>query len=402
MIVADRPGDPGRSLADAVRLATEAPDAGHALDGILQVAVASVRALAGALVEAGEPRARALRGWSPERFAALLAPGAPVAEALARREEWIDRPLLVPVGAVPAPGAGGRPAALLVLPLHVRALAAGAMVLAVPDGTREDAWETARGCAGVAALVLEHDRAFEEARLARQMRDHFLTALNHEIRTPALALTLNADVLRSYDTASLPPHIAKVLASTHTAVTTVVQVLEGVLQLGEREAADSGAELVHPREAVLQLLRRMEPAADRKHLPISLRAQRDLPPLQTDPVRFSKILLHLLSNAIKYTSEGGIEVRVEQTARWSAGRRRPFLAVRVVDSGRGIARDLLEQMMEPFTQVGDAARTDSHVRGVGLGLALSRRLARSLGGDLLVESEPGRGTSASLFLPYHR
>lgn len=400
MTVQDRSGGSGGSLADAVRLATEAPDAENALDGILELAVASAGALAGALVEAGEPRARALRGWAPDRFAALLAPGGAVAEALARREEWIDRPLLVPARSAPAPD--GAPAALLVLPLHVRALAAGAMVLALPDGTPEDAWETARGCAGVAALVLEHDRAFEEARTARQMRDHFLTALNHEIRTPALALTLNADVLRSYDTSSLPAHIAKVVASTRTAINTIVQVLEGVLQLGDREAGDSGAEVVQPREAVLQLLRRVEPAADRKQLPISLRAQRDLPPLQTDPARFSKILLHLLSNAIKYTSEGGIEVRVEQTARWSGGRRRPFLAVRVVDSGRGIARDVLEQMMEPFTQVGDSARTDSHVRGVGLGLALSRRLARSLGGDLLVESEPGRGTSASLFLPYHR
>jgi signal transduction histidine kinase len=394
----DRSVASGRSLADAVRLATEAPDAEHALDGILEVAVASAGALAGALVEAGEPRARALRGWTPERFAELLAPGGAVGQALAHRGEWVDRPLLVHASA-PAPD--GRAAALLVLPLHVRALAAGAMVLALPEGAPEDAWDTARGCAGVAALVLEHDRAFEEARTARQMRDHFLTALNHEIRTPALALTLNADVLRSYDASSLPAHIAKVVASTRTAVTTVVRVLEGVLQLGDREAPEAGAEVVHPREAVLQLLRRVEPAADRKQLPISLRAQRDLPPLQTDPSRFSKILLHLLSNAIKYTSEGGIEVRVERTARWSGGRRRPFLAVRVVDSGRGIARDVLEQMMEPFTQVGDAARTDSHVRGVGLGLALSRRLARSLGGDLLVESEPGRGTSASLFLPYH-
>ncbi|HEV2735834.1 MAG TPA: HAMP domain-containing sensor histidine kinase [Longimicrobiaceae bacterium] len=402
MTVEDRSEGSGCSLADAVRLATEAPDAEHALEGILEAAMASAGALAGALVEAGEPRARTLRGWAPERFAALLAPGGAVAEALARREEWIDRPLLVPAPAARTPAPDGTPAALLVLPLHVRALAAGAMVLALPDGTPEDAWETARGCAGVAALVLEHDRAFEEARTARQMRDHFLTALNHEIRTPALALTLNADVLRSYDTSSLPAHIAKVVASTRTAINTIVQVLEGVLQLGDREAADSGAEVVQPREAVLQLLRRVEPAADRKQLPISLRAQRDLPPLQTDPARFSKILLHLLSNAIKYTSEGGIEVRVERTARWSGGRRRPFLAVRVVDSGRGIARDVLEQMMEPFTQVGDSARTDSHVRGVGLGLALSRRLARSLGGDLLVESEPGRGTSASLFLPYHR
>lgn len=397
----DRPGGPRRSLADAVRLATEAPDAEHALEEILEVAASSARAVAGAVVEAGAPRARALRGWEPAAFAPLVAPGGAVAEALARREEWIDRPLLLP-GAAPVPGAPA--ASLLLLPLHVRALMVGALVLAVSDGAAGDgAWATARGCAGLAALVLEHDRAAEEARTARQSRDHFLTALNHEIRTPALALTLNADVLRTYDASSIPPHLARVIASTRTAVTTIVGVLDGVLELGDRAAPDPAADVVRPREAVLQLLHRVEPAADRKKLPISFHAQRDLPPLQTDATRFSKILLHLLSNAIKYTAEGGIEVRVERTARWSAsGRRRPFLAVRVVDTGRGIPREALERMMEPFTQVDDDARTDSLARGVGLGLALSRRLARSLGGELLMESEPGRGTTASLFLPYHR
>ncbi len=405
MTEADRSSSHGRTLIDAVRLSAEAPDTEHALEGILEVAVASASALGGVLVEAGKPRPRAFRGWDPEGVAPLLAEGGAVSGALARREEWIDRPLVLPGAAVSAPD--GRPGTLVLLPLHVRALTVGALVLAFSRDAAGDegAWETARGCAGLAALVLEHDRAFEEARTARQARDHFLTALNHEIRTPALALTLNADVLRTYDAASVPPHLARVLASTRTAVSTIVRVLEGVLQLGEREEADAGARtgVLDVRETVLRLLRRVEPAADRKKLPISFHARRDLPPLQTDPERFSKILLHLLSNAIKYTAEGSIEVRVERIARWGAsGKRRPYLAVRVTDTGRGIPRDALEQMMEPFTQVGEASRTDSHVRGVGLGLALSRRLARSLGGDLLVESEPGRGTASSLLLPYHR
>ncbi|HEX2189797.1 MAG TPA: HAMP domain-containing sensor histidine kinase, partial [Longimicrobiaceae bacterium] len=357
------------------------------------------------VVDADRQLPRALRGWEPDGFAPLLAPGGAVAEALARRESWIDRPRLIP----PDPAPPGRPdpagGMLLLVPLHVRALAVGALVLALPPGAaREREWETARACAGLAALVLEHERAAEEARTARQARDHFLTALNHEIRTPALALTLNAEALRTFASAGVPAHLQKMLASTQTAITTIVRVLEGVLQLGEKgvDPAVRG-DVVHPREAVLQLLRRVEPAADRKGLPISFHAQRDLPPLQTDASRFSKVLLHLFSNAIKYTAEGSIEVRVERTGRWiGSGRRRPFLAVRVVDTGPGIPREVLDQMLEPFTQVGDAARTDSHVRGVGLGLPLARRLARSLGGDLLLESDPGRGTVASLFLPYHR
>ncbi|HEV2148708.1 MAG TPA: HAMP domain-containing sensor histidine kinase, partial [Longimicrobiaceae bacterium] len=323
------------------------------------------------------------------------------------QEEWIDRPLLLPPEGMEAAGPDGRAGALLLIPLHLRALAVGAIVLALPESATADEgeWETARACAALAALVLEHEQAFEDARQARQARDHFLTALNHEIRTPALALMLNADALRTLAGEGVPPRLSRLMASTQTAITTIIRVLEGVLELGDREAADaaSGGDVVQPREAVLQLLRRIEPAADRKKLPIAFHARRDLPPLQTDAARFSRILLQVLSNAIKYTAEGSIEVRVERVGRWTAtARRRPFLSVRVADTGRGIPREVLEQMLEPFTQDADPARTESHLRGAGLGLALARRLARSLGGDLLIESEPGRGTAASLFLPYHR
>lgn len=397
--------DSEHSLGHAIRLATDAPDAEQALEGILEMAVHALPALAGAVVEPGRADPRALFGWSPGGLAPLLAPGGPVAEALVHREEWIDRPLFLPPGDAPPVLTGASAGRLLLIPLHVRALAVGALLLALPEegGPAGQQWEAARAYAGVAALVLEHDRTFEEARKARQARDHFLTALNHEIRTPALALVLNADILRAYG--EVPPRIEKVLSSTQTAIDSIVQVLEGVLQLGEKEVADLSArgDVIHPREAVLQLLRRVEPAADRKKLPISYHAPRDLPPLQTDAARFSRILIHLLTNAIKYTSEGRIEVRLERAARRvGPGAREPFLMVRVADTGRGIPREELERILEPFTQVEENARTDSLSRGVGLGLALARRLARSLGGELRLESEPGRGTVGSLFIPYHR
>jgi signal transduction histidine kinase len=403
----ERAGEAERPLRAAVRLAAEAADAEHALEGILETAVRSVAALGGAVVESRGPAARALHGWDAARFAPLVAPDGAVAAALARQEEWIDRPLLLAPEGVEAVRPDGSPGTLLLLPLSLRALAAGAIVLALPESAAADEgeWETARACAALAALVLEHEQASEEARQARQARDHFLTALNHEIRTPALALMLNADALRTLSGEGAPPRLARLMASTQTAITTIIRVLEGVMQLGDREAADAaaGGDVVQPREVVLQLLRRVEPAADRKKLPIAFHARRDLPPLQTDAARFSRVLLHVLSNAIKYTAEGSIEVRVERVGRWTAtARRRPFLSVRVADTGRGIPREILDQMLEPFAQDGDSARTESHVRGVGLGLALARRLARSLGGDLLIESDPGRGTAATLFVPYHR
>jgi signal transduction histidine kinase len=152
---------------------------------------------------------------------------------------------------------------------------------------------------------------------------------------------------------------------------------------------------------VLSLMRRVEPAAKQKNLTLALHVPRNLPAIQTDVPRFSQVLLHLLSNAIKYTAHGGVEVRLERTVRrLTRERQEPILLIRVRDTGQGIPRPELDRIFEPFAQVDEGARTDSRNRGIGLGLPLAQQLARSLGGDISIESEPGKGTLASFLLPY--
>jgi signal transduction histidine kinase len=114
---------------------------------------------------------------------------------------------------------------------------------------------------------------------------------------------------------------------------------------------------------------------------------------RANPVKLRQIVLNLLSNAVKFTAEGG---HVSITC--DAGEQAGTVVVRVSDTGIGIATDHLEKVFEPFVQVG-AASSDE---GVGLGLSISRDLARAMGGDISVRSELGQGSTFIVRLPAAR
>ena len=115
--------------------------------------------------------------------------------------------------------------------------------------------------------------------------------------------------------------------------------------------------------------------------------------VRADPEKLRQILLNLLGNAMKFTASGGRVALACETDRDAK-----VIRMRVTDTGRGIPADQLERIFEPFVQV-DRHRTHESQQGVGLGLAISRELARGMGGDLTVESEPGVGTEFLLTLP---
>jgi signal transduction histidine kinase len=384
--------DQAEALTRALQLAVGSLDVEESLHGVLREALRAVGGAAGFILEEGGARPRVAEGWAPAQLEEQLGPAGVVGEALARRESWLDATLHLPLPT----------GTLLLVPMQLRALSVGTLAIDFREkapGPGEGS--LAQAFADLAALALEHDRLYEDARVAHQERDHFLVALNHELRTPAMTLALNAHLLRAGVAGDLPPKLEKTLQKVEADVATIVRILEGLRALGEVQAGDSPQELIQPRKVALELLRRVEPAADRKKLRLALYAPRTMPLLQTDLKRLSHILLHLLSNAIKYTTEGGIEVRLEQSTRVVGPHKRlPVLWIRVRDTGCGIPAAELERILDPFVQVEEGARTDSPTRGFGLGLSVARRLARSLGGELLVESTPGQGTTASLSLPY--
>src|SRR5439155_23463681 len=152
-------------------------------------------------------------------------------------------------------------------------------------------------------------------------------------------------------------------------------------------------------------------------LHISIAIGTSLPRVRTDPTHLTQTLVNLNGNAIKYTPAGGISVRARLAgvlpsqpghhrspedpalAARSPDRRKIWIALQVIDTGIGIAPSDLERIFDEFEQVNAGPRGDSVERGTGLGLAISRRLARLLGGDISVESQPGKGSTFTMWIP---
>jgi len=149
-----------------------------------------------------------------------------------------------------------------------------------------------------------------------------------------------------------------------------------------------------------------------KGLALSIQVPSTLPRLSTDPTHLRQILVNLLGNAVKFTPAGKITLRatlVPDPARRldeRAARQRPVLAaggawvaLQVVDSGIGIAEKDQQRIFDEFEQVDPGSRSDSARRGTGLGLTITRRLARLLDGDITVESVVGSGSTFTCWLP---
>ena len=146
-----------------------------------------------------------------------------------------------------------------------------------------------------------------------------------------------------------------------------------------------------------------------KGISLSLVMGAALPRIRTDPTHLRQILVNLLGNAVKYTNEGGIVIRTRlvdslpDTGPSSADRpsypTNPWIGIQVIDTGIGIQPADQRRIFEEFEQVDAGPRGNSAERGTGLGLAISRRLAGLIGGMVELESELGRGSTFTLWLP---
>jgi len=171
-------------------------------------------------------------------------------------------------------------------------------------------------------------------------------------------------------------------------------------------------EPVDLRPFVIDVASEFEALIAERGLNLSLAIGGSLPRIRTDPTHLRQIIVNLLGNAVKYTPTGGIAVRArvvdERHAAHVVGTPslvgapqggRVWIALQIADSGIGIAPADLVRVFEEFEQVNAGPRGDSMQRGTGLGLPISRRLARLLGGDITVESELGKGSTFTVWIP---
>jgi PAS domain S-box-containing protein len=229
------------------------------------------------------------------------------------------------------------------------------------------------------------------AQLASQAKSAFLANMSHEIRTPLTAIIGFAETLT--DTSQTAnDRLASVQSIVHNG-RHLLQLINNILDVSKIESDKLEVERlpVSPLALVEEVRALVAPQAQAKGLELRIDCQFPLPAsIDTDPMRIKQILLNLCSNAIKFTSAGGLHVRV------SCARDRERMRFEVRDTGIGLRPDQLAHLFTAFSQADSS--TTRRYGGTGLGLHLSRRLAELLGGDITVTSEPDVGSCFTLMV----
>ena len=289
-------------------------------------------------------------------------------------------------------------------------LVVGAVVIALALLLQHERRQAAR----LAERSRELERLSSELLRANRMKNDFLANVSHELRTPLNAIVGFVDLLREGVYGDLSPRQVKPVERIEASANHLRHLVDQILDLAKMAAGrlDVHSELLDIRPFILDVASEVESLVNEKSLSLSLAMGSSLPRIKSDPTHLRQILVNLLGNAIKYTDAGSIVVKTRAMPKPSALEQGlpqlvaeahenvvSWLSVQVIDSGRGIAAADQERVFEEFEQVDAGPRADSPHCGTGLGLAISRRLARLLGGDLLLESEPGKGSTFTLWLP---
>ena len=243
----------------------------------------------------------------------------------------------------------------------------------------------------------EQERALKLAKVkaeeATETKSMFLANMSHEIRTPMNAI-LNMTGLALE--ADLPAKPQQFISVAHSSARNLLGILNDILDFSKIEA--DKLELEHApfslREVLEEVTETFRSVVIQKHVELITHAVPTVPDrLRGDALRVRQVLTNLVSNAFKFTEKGEVLLKAETVDRTgdTAGPGEVFLRISVRDTGIGISADQQARLFQSFAQA-DSSTTRKY-GGTGLGLVISRRLARLMGGDLTVESTPGKGTT---------
>jgi PAS domain S-box-containing protein len=235
-------------------------------------------------------------------------------------------------------------------------------------------------------------RRVAEAEASNRAKSDFLTALSHELRTPLNAIGGYIDLIALGIHGPVTDAQRDALERVRASQQHLLMLITDLLNFSRIEAGRIRYDVapVSLTDVVASVRPMIEPQAAARQITFEWQVPDEPVVALGDRGKIGQILLNLVTNAVKYTESGG-RVTVRQL------RHGDRAALEVSDTGIGIAEDQLEAIFEPFTQVGRSL-TSPH-EGAGLGLAISRELARAMGGDLVAQSDVGTGSRFTLTLP---
>jgi signal transduction histidine kinase len=266
-------------------------------------------------------------------------------------------------------------------------------ILRRTDREREALLERERELRAAAESArLAAERATREAEAASRVKSEFVATMSHELRTPLNAIIGYAGLMQEGIGGALSPAHSGQVSRIGLSAQHLLTLINDVLSIARLDA--EGEDIAQRRADIAEVVRDCAAMTEPLFLEPALRFTVDAPPsliITTDPDRVRQIVINLLSNAAKFTSEGEVTLRLDHDVA------RNVVVISVSDTGPGIASEHRERIFEAFWQV-DMNTTRRH-GGTGLGLSLSRRLAGLLGGELTVSSETGTGSTFTLTLP---
>ena len=252
-----------------------------------------------------------------------------------------------------------------------------------------------------AVIAIENVRLFYEIQeksrqleLASQHKSQFLASMSHELRTPLNAIIGLTEMMCTNAARFGTEKAQEPLRRVNAAGTHLLGLINEVLDLSKIEAGklELNPEPVNLAQLIDEVIATAGQLAEKNQNRLIVEAQENVGALNADSMRLKQILLNLLSNACKFTKEGEVALRVRRVADG-----RDWVELAVADTGIGLTAEQQAKLFQEFTQADSL--TARRYGGTGLGLALSRKLARMMGGDVTVTSEPGKGSVFTVRLP---
>jgi signal transduction histidine kinase len=245
---------------------------------------------------------------------------------------------------------------------------------------------------GVVALYAELDDRAEQLKHASDLKSRFLSYMSHEFRTPLGSITSLAGILIDRTDGPLTEEQAKQVVFIKGAAQELTEMVNDLLDLAKVEAgritiSPAWFEMVDLFSALRGMFR---PILSSESVDLVFEEPVNVPQLFTDNKKLSQILRNLISNALKFTTHGSVRVTAECC-------REGKVTFRVIDTGIGIAPEHQATLFNDFVQIDSPLQR--RLRGTGLGLSLSRKLAQLLGGDISVESKLGEGSTFTMEVP---